>query len=133
MQNIQSNKQKSDIDQYKHSFRIDITNRNGSDVSLDITGDETGDEDQNAFRSEVHYDTEDRYERLQPVISDGHIYTGHIPQVMRDILVEMPPGMTAEDILKMCADVQPTQNESDDEDPEENSDYMEGETQQPHE
>ena len=55
---------------------------------------------------------------------------GYIPSVMRDILVEMPPGLTAEDILKMCVDDQPTQNESDDEDPEEDSDYMEGATQQ---
>ena len=50
---------------------------------------------------------------------------------MRDILLEMPPGMTAEDILKTCVDDQLTQYESDDEDLEEDSDYMEGETQQP--
>ena len=46
--------------------------------------------------------------------------------MMRDILAEMPPGMTDEDVLRTCADDQPTANESDDEDPEEDSDYMEG-------
>ena len=66
---------------------------------------------------------------VHPATMDGHIYTGHIPSVMRDILVEMPPRLTAEDILKMCVDDQPTKNESDDENCEEDSDYMEGETQ----
>ena len=45
---------------------------------------------------------------------------------MRDILVEMPPGMTAEDILRTCVDDQLSENESDDDDSEEDSDYMEG-------
>ena len=76
----------------------------------------------------VSEDENDRYERLhlREATADSHIYTGHITPVMRDILAEMPPGMTAEDVLRTCADDRPTANESDDEDPEENSYYVEG-------
>ena len=72
-------------------------------------------------------DESDRYERLhlEGATAGCHIYKQHI-RVMRDILAEIPPGMTADDVLRTCADDRPTANESDDEDPEENSDYMKG-------
>ena len=66
------------------------------------------------------------YEQLHGNTADGHIYTGHIPRVMRDILVEMPPGMTAEDMLRMCDLHGPTQSETEDEFSDESSDYIEG-------
>ena len=70
--------------------------------------------------------TEKRYEHLDGSTRDGHIYTGHIPRVMRDILAEMPPGMTAEDMLRMCDLHRPTRSETDNEFSDERSDYMEG-------
>ena len=70
--------------------------------------------------------TDEQYQRLQPSARDEHIYARPIPGVIRDILAEMPPGMTVEDILRTCVDDRPTECESDDEDPEGNSDYMGG-------
>ena len=66
----------------------------------------------------------EEYEQLQQPTTDEHIYTGHIPPVMRDILREMPSGMTVEDILRTCVDDQLPQCQSDNEDPEENSNYL---------
>ena len=43
---------------------------------------------------------------------------------MRDILMEMPSGMTVEDILRTCVDDQLPQSQFDDEDSEENSNYL---------
>ena len=138
MQTLHSNEQRCDTDRYERPFTIDNTDHNHSDVIWDITGSENKNEERITAGSAI-YDclgaTEEHYERLQleGERSDGHIYTEHIPRVMRDILLEMPPGMTAKDILKTCVDDQLTPYESDDEDLEEDSDYMEGETQQPNE
>ena len=109
-----------------------IAGRNVSALSPHVTLDMAG--YSNEYHQRDNYNaiddhmgsTEKRYEHLHGSSSDGHIYTGHIPRVMRDILAEMPPGMTAEDILRTCVDDQLTEKESDDEDPDEDSDYMEG-------
>lgn len=65
-------------------------NSHGDDLSDSVSYDCLG----------VIEDKSDRYERLrmEGVTGDGHIYTAHI-RVMRDILAQMPPGMTAEDVL----------------------------------
>ena len=131
LENLHSSSQKSVIDQYEHSFRTDMTDQRGLDVIQELSGSTTADDDQNITKREMYDVTEEKYERLQSVTVDGHTYTGYIPPVMRDILAEMPPGLTADEVLRTCADDRATNNESDDEDTEEDSDYMEGETQQP--
>ena len=121
MQNIQREMPSGITLEEKHQpsyhYRPIESDSHGDDLSDSVSYDCLG----------VIEDESDRYERLrlQGNTDDGHIYTEHI-RVMRDILAEMPPGMTAEDVLRTCADDQPTANESDDEDPEEDSDYMEG-------
>ena len=92
----------------------------------------------NQLKSDLHCEDSTNYDclgiieddserhKVEGAIADEHTSEGSIPPVMRDILAEMPPGRTADDILRTCVDDQRTQSESDDEDPEGNSYYMEG-------
>ena len=75
-------------------------------------------------RHEIHDATEEQNERLHLDGNsyDGHINMGHIPPVMTDI---PSPGVTRED-----NNDQQLQNNSDDKDPNEDSDKMKGQTEQ---
>ena len=56
--------------------------------------------------------------------ADGHTSEEPIHQVTQEILAEMPPGKTVDDILRTCVDDRQTPSESDDEDPVGNSNYL---------
>ena len=106
----------------------DITGGNVSALSRNVTLDVAGSSNEehqrdnyNAIHDHVG-STEKRYEHLHGNTGDEHIYTGYIPRVMRDILAEMPPGMTAEEMLRMCD----LHSETDDEFSDERSYYLEG-------
>ena len=59
-------------------------------------------------------DDSEGYE-VEGATADGYTSEGPVPPVMLEILDEMPPGQTADDILKTCVDDQTTQSESTDE------------------
>ena len=123
---ITKNQSATNDSKFKDHTGMERVNSTSSDVSVDMTG---SNKEQRCTIYDCQGVTEERYERMHRSTLEEHIYTGSIPRVMRDILVDMPPGMTAEDMLQMCPVHGPSQNETDDEFSDEQSYYMEGQIQ----